>query len=73
MSLLNSAGTRPASWLAPSITAAAHAACPAGRPERKGWAATEQATSTKVELGSLGVAVIESRDVGGRQELPSAP
>lgn len=70
MSLLNSVGTRPASWLAPSTAAAAHAACPAGRPEQEGWAATEQVTSPKVEFGSLGVVVIEGRDVGGSQELP---
>lgn len=70
MSLLNSVGTRPASWLAPSTAAAAHAARPAGRPEQEGWAATGQVTSTKIEFGSLGVVVIEGRDVGGSQELP---
>lgn len=70
MSLLNSVGTRPASWLVPSTAAVAHAACPAGRPEQEGWAATEQVTSTKIEFGSLGVVVIEGRDVGGSQELP---
>lgn len=69
MLLLNSAGTRPASWLAPSIAAAALAACPAGRPAQEGWAATEQVTSTKVELGSLGVAVIEGKDGCGSQEF----
>lgn len=70
MSLLNSVGTRPGQLASPQHSSCSSCCLPCWETEREEWAATEQVISTKVELGSLGVVVIEGRDVGSSQELP---
>lgn len=41
-----------------------------GDQSKRGGQQLSWFTSTKVEFGSLGLVVIEGRDVGGSQELP---